>query len=549
MEKATPMTLPLALKRASATSATNQRSHICRRLLALLCLGLLSVGCTTIGPDFEKPEAPVMEDWTDDNPVITRDSIDLRNWWTVFNDPILNGLIEESFAQNLSLQFTGLRILEARARLGVAEGNRYPQVQEIGGTVATSQTSENGPLSNPATNDEFKSYEFGFDAAWEIDFWGRIGRGIEAADASLNASYADYDDARVSLAAEVARAYIVIRTLETRLTLARENILLQTESLRIATVRFDNGGTTNLDVQQAKSNLASTQASIPALTSSLYQAMNGLAVLLGKPPGKLQIFSSINNDIPVAPAFIASGIPSELLRRRPDIRSAEFQAASQSALIGVAEGDLYPRFALFGTIGLQSSNIGDNDAGDLFNSDSVFFSAGPTFSWNIFNYGQIRNRVREQDARYQQTLVNYQNTVLRAYQETEDAMVGFLQAQSEAEFRQISATAAQRATEIANIQYREGASDFQRVIDTERTLVAQQDAWTNARGRIALNLVALYKALGGGWSPPDENSSDQDYVSAETRQVMIERTNWGDLLESPPVENQPDETQPKAAPQ
>ena len=490
-----------------------------------------------------------MEDWTDDNPVITRDSIDLRNWWTVFNDPILNGLIEESFAQNLSLQLTGLRILEARARLGVAEGNRYPQVQEIGGTVSTSQTSENGPFSSPATNDEFKSYEFGFDAVWEIDFWGRIGRGIEAADASLNASYADYDDALVSLAAEVARAYITIRTLETRLTLARENILLQTESLRIATVRFDNGATTNLDVQQAKSSLASTQASIPALTSSLYQAMNGLAVLLGKPPGKLQLFSSINNDIPVAPTFIASGIPSELLRRRPDIRSAEFQAASQSALIGVAEGDLYPRFALFGTIGTQSSNIGNSDAGDLFSSDSVFFSAGPTFSWNIFNYGQIRNRVREQDARYQQTLVNYQNTVLRAYQETEDAMVGFLQAQSEAGFRQQSATAAQRATEIANIQYREGASDFQRVIDTERTLVAQQDAWTNARGRIALNLVALYKALGGGWSPPDENSSDQDYVPAETRQVMTKRTNWGDLLESPPVENQPDETQQEAAPQ
>ena len=534
MEKATPMTLPLALKRTSAFSATNQPLRTCSRLLALLCLGLLSVGCTTIGPDFEKPKAPIMEDWTEDNPVVTRDSVDLREWWTIFNDPILNQLIEESFAQNLTLQLTGLRILEARARLGVAEGNRYPQVQEIGGTIATNQTSENGALSNPATNDEFRSYEFGFDAAWEIDFWGRIGRSIEAADASLNASYADYDDARVSLAAEVARAYIIIRTVETRLTLARENIKLQTESLRIARVRFDNGATTNLDVQQAKSNLASTQASIPSLTSSLYQTMNGLSVLLGKPPGKLQIFSTLNADIPVAPTFIATGIPSELLRRRPDVRSAEFQAASQSALIGVAEGDLYPRFALFGSIGLQSSNIGDNDAADLFNTDSVFFSAGPTFSWNIFNYGQIRNRVREQDARYQQTLVNYQNTVLRAYQETEDAMVGFLQAQSEAGFRQQSATAAQRATEIANIQYREGATDFQRVIDTERTLVVQQDAWTNARGRIALNLVALYKALGGGWSPADEKTNDQDYVSAETRKVMTERTNWGDILEPPP---------------
>jgi NodT family efflux transporter outer membrane factor (OMF) lipoprotein len=323
------------------------------------------------------------------------------------------------------------------------------------------------------------------------------------------------------------------------LELARENVLLQTESLRIAQIRFDNGATSNLDVQQAKSNLASTQASIPALTSSLFQALNGLAVLMGKPPGQLKLNFALDSGIPVAPALIATGIPSELLRRRPDVRSAEFLAASQSALIGVAEGDLYPRFALFGSIGVQSSDTGSSEAGDLFDSDSVFYSAGPTFSWNIFNYGQIRNNVRIQDARYQQTLVNYQDTVLRAYQETEDAMIGFLQAQIEAGFREQSAVAAQRATELANIQYREGSTDFQRVIDSERTLVAQQDAWTTARGDIALNLIALYKALGGGWSPADENSSDRDYVSDETRKTMTERTNWGDILEPPPEEAQP----------
>jgi NodT family efflux transporter outer membrane factor (OMF) lipoprotein len=249
--------------------------------------------------------------------VITRDSIELREWWTVFDDPVLDELIEDAFRQNLSLQLTGLRILEARARLGIAEGNRYPQQQSIGGTASTNRISENGPNFNPALDEEYSSYTLGFDAAWEIDFWGRFARGIEAADAELNASFADYDDARISLAAEVARAYVTIRTIETQLRLADENIRLQRESLRIARVRYDNGATSNLDVQQAKTNLASTQASVPAFTSSLRQAMNGLAILLGKAPGERTLPSAEADGIPIAPALIAAGIPTDLLRRRP----------------------------------------------------------------------------------------------------------------------------------------------------------------------------------------------------------------------------------------
>jgi NodT family efflux transporter outer membrane factor (OMF) lipoprotein len=521
---------------ATIQSGLKKDSALCRHLLMLLSLCLFQFGCASVGPDYETPETPVVEDWIDDNPVISRDTIELSEWWTVFNDPVLNELVEQSFRQNLPLQITGLRILEARARLGIAEGNKYPQTQQIGGTASTNRISENSANFNPALDNEFSNYQFGFDAAWEIDFWGRFARGVEAADASLGASFADYDDALVSLAAEVARVYVTIRTFETQLALARENIQLQQESLRIAQVRFDNGATTNLDVQQAKTNLGSTQASVPALTASLYQAMNGLGILLGKPPGELALRSSDSTGIPVAPALIAAGIPTDLLRRRPDIRRAEFQAANQSALVGVAEGDLYPRFSLFGSIGVQSSDTGNSDAGDLFSSDSLVFSAGPTFSWDIFNYGRIRNNVRVQDARYQQSLVNYQDTVLRAYQESEDAMIGFAQAQLEAGFREQSTIAAKRSTEIANIQYREGASDFQRVIDTERSLVTQQEQWTAARGSIALNLIALYKALGGGWNLPDENAEAQDYIPEETRDEMTERTNWGDILE-PPAED------------
>jgi len=506
-----------------------------RGLLTLLCVCSLAVGCTAVGPNFETPMIAEMQDWTVDNPVIERDSVDLRQWWTVFNDPMLNQLIEESFQQNLSLQIAGLRILEARAQLGIAEGQLYPQTQQIGGEISSNRISENSPNFSPAADNTFNNYQAGFDATWEIDFWGRFARGIQADKASLDASFADYDDALVSLAAEVARSYVNIRTFETQIALAQANIKLQTESLRIAQVRFDTGATSNLDVQQAKTNLASTQASIPSLTSSLRQTMNGLSILLGKPPGELRLGDAGKDGIPQAPPLVATGIPTELLRRRPDVRSAEYQAASQAALVGVAEGDLYPKFSLFGSIGLQSSNTGSSSSSDLINSDSLLFSAGPQFSWDIFNYGRIRNQVRVQDARYQQTLVNYQDTVLRAYQETEDAMIGFTQAQIAARFRKQSADAAKRASELANLQYREGATDFQRVIDSERSLVAQQNQWTSARGSIALNLIALYKALGGGWSPRQKADSQRpEYVSPEIQKEMAQRTNWGKYLEPPP---------------
>jgi NodT family efflux transporter outer membrane factor (OMF) lipoprotein len=291
-------------------------------------------------------------------------------------------------------------------------------------------------------------------------------------------------------------------------------------------VRFENGATSELDVQQAKSNLADTQALVPVLQRSLRQAQNGLSVLLGMPPSDLTQMLGGPGTIPTAPVQVAAGVPADLLRRRPDIQAAELEAAGLSALVGVAEADLYPSFSLLGSIGVQSSDTGSSDAGDLFDSDSLFFSAGPAFRWNILNYGRIKNNVRVQDARLQQALVNYRNSVLTAYQEVEDAMVAFVQSQRESEFRATSAQAAARSTELANIQYREGLVDFQRVVDTERFLVAQQDQWTAVRGDVALNLIAMYKALGGGWEVREERA----FVSEENRNEMAERTNWGDLL-------------------
>ena len=493
-----------------------------------LALVLLITGCTTLGPDFKRPDAPAAATWQTTDDALAGEPVDQAEWWKLFNDPVLDELIDTAHRQNLPLQIAGLRILEARAQLGIARGNRYPQSQQVGASATANELSENSPNFSSSIDDEFANYQAGFDAAWELDFWGRFRRGIESADANLSATVADYNNALVSLSAEVARTYVTIRTLEERLHLARANIALQEESLRIATVRFKNGATSELDVQQATSNLADTQALVPVLLKSLRQANNGLSVLLGMPPADLTEMLGGTGTIPVAPVQAAAGVPADLLRRRPDVQAAELQAASQSARVGVAEADLYPSFSLVGSIGFQSSDTGSSSAGDLFDSDSLFFSAGPSFRWNILNYGRIRNNVRVQDARLQQTLVIYRNTVFTAYREVEDAMVAFVQSQQESAFRATSAQAAARSTELANIQYREGSVDFQRVVDSERFLVAQQDQWTSARGDIALNLIAMYKALGGGW----EIREDHDFVSEENRSEMEQRTNWGNLIES-----------------
>jgi NodT family efflux transporter outer membrane factor (OMF) lipoprotein len=448
-------------------------------------------------------------------------------WWKIFNDPVLDTLIDKAYQQNLPLQIAGLRIFEARAQLGIAVGLQYPQTQTAGGSASAVGLSENSPNFNPLADDNFKNYQAGFDAAWELDFWGRFRRGIESADANLSASVADYDNALVSLTAEVARVYVNIRSLEERLAIALDNIELQKKSLQIANVRFRNGATTELDVQQAKTNLADTEAQVPFLTRQLRQAKNALSILMGMPPAELTGLLGEPGTIPAAPDQVAAGIPAELLRRRPDVRQAELLAAGQSALIGVAETDLYPRFSLFGSIGFQTSDTGDSSASDMFDSDSLAYSVGPGFSWNILNYGRLRNNVRVQDARYQQTIVNYQNTVLTAYQEVEDAMVGFIESRKESDIRARGTHAAKRSTEISNIQYREGSVDFQRVIDSERALVETEDLWIQARGEISLNLIAMYKALGGGW----ELRKGQDFISEENRKAMEERTNWGDLLQ------------------
>ncbi len=513
------------------TSANRRHDGLFFYLVGLLALASFASGCTTLGPDYEKPKAAVSQQWIDiDAPRVNSTPADLADWWTVFKDPVLNSLVEMAYTQNLTLRIAGLRILEARASLGIATGSRYPQVQQVNGSVTTNRLSKNDP-GTKAADRRFDAADASFDVAWEIDFWGRFRRAIESAEAQLDASIADYDDVMVALAAEVARSYILIRTFEERITLAVQNVVAQERALRIANVKFRNGAVTELDVQQARTILNNTEATVPGFETSLRQAKNALSVLLGLTPRDLSGLLQGPAPIPAAPFEVSTGVPAELLRRRPDVRRAERFLAAQSAQIGVSITDLYPRFSLVGSVGFRTSDSSetsftmDSGLGDLFDSDSAAGFLGPFFSWNIFNYGRIKNNIRVQDARFQQLLINYQNTVLTALAETENAIVAYLRSHEQAKFLGESVKAAQRSVQLSLIQYREGTTDFDRVLSTLTQQVQQQDAFVSTSGTIATNLVAMYKALGGGWQVRGERKIE-DYVPEEDKQQLRARTKY-----------------------
>jgi NodT family efflux transporter outer membrane factor (OMF) lipoprotein len=518
----------------------------------LSVLVLLLGGCTTVGPDYTKPKVQEPTAWIEkDDLRIKSEPTDLGRWWKVFDDAILNDLIERAYRQNLSLQIAGIRILEARAQLGIAIGNLYPQTQKVGGDLAATRLSQNAANTTSDLDFNYVEDALGFSAAWEIDLWGKFRRGMQSSLANLEGTVANYDDALVSLTADVARTYVLIRTFEGRLEVTRENVKIQERTLQITEAQFEGGLVTELDVQQARILLSSTRASIPPLEAGLRQSQNALSILLGTLPEKTQEILENPKPIPSPPAEVVVGIPADLLRRRPDIRLAERQVASQSPLIGVAKADLYPHFTLFGTIGVRASDAAFTAAGfpggsklaDIFNSKSFEWFAGPGFSWDIFNYGRITNRVRIEDARLQQLAINYQNTVLRAAQEVEDGLVAFLKAQDARIFLLETVKASKRSVDISLLQYQEGLADYQRVLDAQRALVASQDVLVSTTGSVATNLISVYRALGGGW----EIRVGKDFVPAEIKEEMGKRTGWGKLLAPEQMEQAPEKVE-KIAP-
>jgi len=454
-------------------------------------------------------------------------------WWKAFDDPALDSLIELAYHQNLSLQVAGLRILEARAQLGIAIGQQYPE--NPGPIASASAVGLSEHAANSANIDRhYRQYELGFDAIWELDFWGKYRRGVRAAHASYLATVADYDGALVSVSAEVARTYVVIRTFEVLIDQARQNVAVQEEGLQIAESRFRNGATSELDVAQATNLLESTRATIPALQISLQQAQNALSTLLGRPTGYVRSLLADPRGIPTLPVRVAVSVPAEMLRRRPDIRGAELRAIAQCDRIGVAKAELYPKFVLFGSIGTQTSSGGGGVSAsstfrNLFGPGSLAYNAGGSLFWPILNYPRILNNVRVEDARFQQSLIEYVTIVLTAAREVEDGMTGFLRQQDAAVFAQNAVTAAELGVKLALVQYREGAMDYQRVLDTQRALLTSQNRLAETRSSGATNLIALYKALGGGW----ELHQGDPVVPERIQHEMQNRTYWGRYFSKP----------------
>jgi NodT family efflux transporter outer membrane factor (OMF) lipoprotein len=498
--------------------------HIFWGALAALVV-LSSTGCTMIGPDYVRPPAPTAADWIETNePAVKREPADVSAWWTVFNDQVLNTLVETAYQQNPSLRAAGVRVLEAQAQRGIAIGQLFPQQQEAFGTYSRTELSEHKANRNmPGLQTTFDDWQIGFEATWELDVWGRFRRAIESADATLLASVATYNDVLVSLVAEVATNYLQLRIFQERLAVAHANVVIQERSYYIANAKFQGGTATELDAAQAASLLRDTEAQIPALETGIRQTQNTLCTLLGIPPQDLLHILGGQRTIPSPPTELSVGIPSDLLRRRPDVRRAERTLAAQSAQIGFAKADLLPSFALLGTLSLSAEHFAD-----LFKSDSLENFGGPSFRWAILNYGRIQNNVRVQDARFQALIGDYENTVLRAQEEVESALAGYLGAQRQVAFLTDSVASATRAVELADFQYREGAVDYTRVLTSQQFLVGEQDRLVTTRGAVALNLVSLYRALGGGW----EWRAGSDFVPDTIKTPMRERTNWGALLSS-----------------
>jgi len=490
-------------------------------LAIVLCL---SLSACLVGPNYKELNKDIAEHWLKTDPTVKEATFHNANWWQVFHDPTLTCLIYKGYKNNLSLQMTGVRILQTRAQLAQSVGELYPQQQAMIGNLNYNRVGGGSLQSLLPSN--FYTALIGFTASWELDFWGKYRRAILSNDASFLASFAAYDNALVILTADIATTYIDIRTTEELIRITRANIQIQAMALQIAKSRFSNGQTSLLDVQQAQTELSQTQASIPPLMSNLQQQKDLLGVLLGTTPDKVDAMLVKKKGIPIAPANITVGIPKETIIKRPDIYQARLEAVAQSEAIGAIKATLYPAFSLLGTFTFTSNTIDNNSLGQIFNWANRTITAGPSFTWPLLNYGQITNAVRVQDAVFQQAVLKYLNLVLKAQQEVQDNITRFIEAKNAERFLLTANNSAIKSTRLAIIRYREGESDFTPVLNSERQQLQVQTQLTNAKGDIPKALVALYRALGGGWQIRHCN----DIVPRHIKAQMAARTNWGTLL-------------------
>ncbi len=461
-------------------------------LIPLLALGLVTA-CATVGPDYAPPESEVPDSWHQElTKGLSEGEAALQTWWTIFDDPVLDSLIDRAAEGNLDLRIAFARIQEARALRGVAAGERMPDLDGTG-AAARSRVSEEIVPVLPDRTDNF--FGIGLDASWEIDVWGRIRRSIESADAGFEASVENYHDVLIVLYADVASTYVEVRTLQERLRLARGNVDIQRQTVQLTKDRYEAEIASLLEVRQAELNLASTEAVIPSLDIFLYRAIYRLGVLLGQRPGALYEELASPASVPRPSEDTMVGLPVDLLRRRPDIRRAERDLAAQTARIGVATADLYPRFSLSGTFTLEATDIED-----LFESGSRAWGLGPAFRWNLFDGGRVRGLIQVEEARTEQALNIYENTVLLALEDVENAMVAYTQESERRDALARSVVASEESVDLVVTLYKTGLTDFQNVLDMERALFQQQDLFAQSEGDVVQNLIRIYKALGGGWA-------------------------------------------------
>ena len=463
---------------------------------SILAAVFLACGCA-VGPNYAPPVTQTPAAWTiDQEGGITAQPLEVVTWWELLSDSMLNSLIQRAVEANYDLRIAQARVREARAQRAVVAGGRWPEVDAFG-SYTRSRRSENsfggGGEFGPQGQD-VDLFQTGFDAAWELDVFGRVRRSVEAADAEFGAAIEDRRDVLVTLLAEVARNYVETRDAQRRLEIANNNIESQRETLQISEARYNAGLVSELDVAQARAQLATTRSQVPVLETALRQSMYALAVLLAREPGALIDELAAPGPIPSSPAQVPVGLPSDLLRRRPDIRAAERQLAAATARIGVATADLFPRFLLTGSISLAAE-----DAALLFNGSSLAYSFGPSVSWPVFAGGSIRANIQVQNAVQEQALAQYERTVLLSLADVENSLVAFWKQQSRREALTEAVAANRRAVELANELYSRGVGDFLNVLESQRSLYLVEDQLAQSERDVTSAYIALYKALGGGW--------------------------------------------------
>jgi NodT family efflux transporter outer membrane factor (OMF) lipoprotein len=464
-------------------------------LAALLTSCLLGIsGCTTVGPDYKAPKMATPTNWTSElQGGLSGGAAEtnlLERWWTVFHDPVLSDLVERARAGNLDLRQAEARVRESRAQRGMARAALFPTV---GANASASRTAASKEAGNGQTTDFFATT---LDASWELDMFGGKRRSLESASATWQASQESLRDVLVSLLAEVALNYVEVRSYQELLSITESNVLTRSETYDMTRWRREAGLTTQLDEDQAKQSLEEVRAQVPTLRTNLEQAKYRLAVLTGQPPGALKDLLAQQKPVPGTPAEVAVGVPADLLRRRPDVRAAERQLAAQTAQIGVAKAQLYPNFSLVGTLGLESLEYAN-----LYSASARAAQGLAKAAWAIFDGGSIRQNIKLQTAKQEQALGFYESTVLTALKDVESALVGYANEQVRRDSLVAAMKAGQSAFELARSQYSSGLVSFQTVVDTQQSLLSTQDQLAVSQARVTSNLISLYKALGGGWTP------------------------------------------------